>query len=196
MGCQMVVSKSFSDVAGHCSQAGAQDPSILGVVQEGLFLTDAFYVLSQFERPVIFTKSELFQLGAEGAQQRAQVARIVLQVSHGLDASLPQHQLRCFSDTVENPHAVWSEKLDFAGLRNHQQTIWLGLVAPDFGKQFVRPDAYGGCQLTLQPNPVFQSASQWQGLQQGRVRSLSLTKRAEINVCFVNGCLLNHSPGL
>jgi hypothetical protein len=74
--------QSHRDVFGLCSQAGAENSSVLGVAQKRFLAADALDRIAQLQWTIILPQGELLEFRAERADQRLQIAGMILQIAH------------------------------------------------------------------------------------------------------------------
>ena len=164
------------NIGGLFAQAMTEDFSIVGVVQEGFFVADAFYFVAQFQRAIVFAESKTFQDGTEGTDERAEIARVILHRADGVDAGFVQNFLSFFADAVEGAHGERAKELDFFAVGNQCEAVGLFVVARDFCEKFVRGDADGGGQLSRRTDAVFELSRERKRLLQGAIEVVRLAE--------------------
>ena len=77
---------------------------VISILEEGLLAADALDFIAQLQRAVILTKGKALQLWTERADKGAEVAGVILQVTHRLHSRLAQNLFGHFAHPVKRPH--------------------------------------------------------------------------------------------
>jgi len=88
-------------VFGLGAEAGAEDFAVVGVLEKGFFAADAFDFIAGMQWAVVLAARELAEGWAEGADEGAEIAGVILQITRGANAGLMQDLLRYPSHAVK-----------------------------------------------------------------------------------------------
>ena len=183
------------DIRSLLLQTAAQNFAVFRVLQERFLPADAFDVVANFQRAVIVAKGELFEFGAKGTGERAQIAGIILEVADGGEAGTVQNLFGNAAHAEKRAHRERAQERHFFRLGDEGKAIGLLMVTGNFGEQFVGGNANGRGELTFRPDRLFQLPGQRNGGAQGVIRRFRLTTDGQIQISLINGHRFDDGAG-
>ena len=119
---------------------------------------------------------------------------MILEIADGSDTGLEEILLGDFADAVEGSDGQWFEELDFFGLANDGEAVWLFEVTGEFSEQFIGGYADGGGETLLFEDGLLDQLSERDSLQLAGIGVVGLVMGADVDVGFIDGDLLDLIP--
>ena len=193
LGEEALAFEAGGDVLGLGPEASAQLGAVHGVALEGFFAADAFDFVAKFEGAIVDAEGIVAQGTAEGADEGAEVAGMLLEIAEGEEAGLVEDFFGGGADAVNFADGQFAEEFGFAGLADEGEAVGLLEVTGEFGEEFVGGDADAGGDTALAANGFLHRAADGErGFEEFVMRAAAgFEKVGEFHVGFVDGDLFD-----